>query len=80
MFCSFNAYYTKFVLFILSQQCPSSFKLSPPILNCQTSKTVNLSNTHNELMDTPPMSIKQEPQQLLPNDDDFEDSRLNLVS
>lgn len=26
------------------------------------------------------MSIKQEPQQLLPNDDDFEDSRLNLVS
>lgn len=31
-------------------------------------------------MDTPPMSIKQEPQQLLPHDDDFEDSRHNLVS
>ncbi|XP_046673825.1 protein tramtrack, beta isoform-like isoform X3 [Homalodisca vitripennis] len=57
-------------------QCPTSLKSSPPFINSQ-SKTVHLPNSPNEL-DTPPMSIKQEPQPHLHHDDDFDDSRHNL--
>ncbi|XP_054269732.1 protein bric-a-brac 1-like isoform X1 [Macrosteles quadrilineatus] len=59
-------------------QCPLSFiKSSPPsFLNSQSSKNVQLSSAPNDL-DTPPMSIKQEPPSQPQHDDDYEDSRHN---